>query len=136
MRRRSHSGSALLIRVLPVAGLGGSIAALAAGDRVAAQPLLLVTILLAPVLLPRNILYPPDGGGAAEDSDSDGGGGGGPQPEPPRPPEAPRGGLPMPDAHPARVRIRDHVRPVLTPRRSRRAGREPERAPHRRRVKR
>jgi hypothetical protein len=121
----------LLIRVLPLAGLGGVIAALMAGDRAAVQPLLLVTILLAPVLLPRRLLYPSDGGSAPDDSDTDNGGGRGPRPEPPKPPDTPRGGLPLPDAQPARVRLRDHGRPVLTPGRSRRPAREPERTPER-----
>lgn len=121
----------LLIRVLPLAGLGGMIAALMAGDRAAVQLLLLVTILLAPVLLPRRFLYPSDGGSAADDSDTEGGGGRGPQSGPPKPPDTPRGGLPLPDAQPTRVRLRDHARPALTPQRPRRSAREPERAPER-----
>ena len=46
------------------------------------------------------------------------------------PPNLPGGGLPMPDAAPARVRLRDHQRLAdLTPPRERRPAREPVRPP-------
>jgi hypothetical protein len=62
-------------------------------------------------------------------SDSDDGWGRGPR-EPPKPPESPRGGIPLPDAAPARVRLRDHRRLAdLLPRRDRRPAREPTRRP-------
>jgi hypothetical protein len=49
---------------------------------------------------------------------------------PPTPPSVPGGGLPLPDAEPARVRLRDHRRlPDLTPPRERRPAREPVRRP-------
>src|SRR5438309_8676090 len=61
---------------------------------------------------------------------SDGGGG---QPVPPgSPPPAGPGGLPLPDAEPARVRLREPGRLAdLLPRRPRRPAREPERRPTR-----
>ena len=63
------------------------------------------------------------------DRDSDDGWGHGP-PKPPAPPELPTGGLPLPDAMPARVRLRDHRRlPEMQPPRERRPAREPERVP-------
>jgi len=59
----------------------------------------------------------------------DGGWGRGPD-LPPKPPDSPRGGIPLPDAEPASVRLRDHR--TLTeqlPKRERRPSREPERTP-------
>jgi hypothetical protein len=49
----------------------------------------------------------------------------------PRPPsDRPRGGIPLPDAEPARVRLRDHRRlSELLPSRERRPAREPWRQP-------
>jgi hypothetical protein len=126
--------ASLLMRLPALAAIGALIGAAVAGAHAAVQPLLLVTVLLLPVLLPRRILYPADGDSPADDSGDDGGGGRGPHPEPPKPPDAPRGGLPLPDAQPARIRLRDHGRRVLTPHRQRRPAREPERSPRRRRV--
>ena len=61
--------------------------------------------------------------------DSDDGGGHGP-PKEPTPSGPPTGGLPLPDAAPARIRLRDHRRlSELLPRRERRPAREPERDP-------
>jgi hypothetical protein len=63
------------------------------------------------------------------DRGSDDGWGHGP-PRPPTPSDVPRGGLPLPDAEPASVRLRDHRRlGDLLPRRERRPAREPERQP-------
>jgi hypothetical protein len=124
------------MRLPAVLACGALIGNVAAGGRAFVQPLLLLTVLLAPAFLPRRFLYPTDGGPPADESDGDDGGGRGPHPEPPRPPTAPRGGLPLPDARPARIRLRDHGRPVLTPRRARRAVREPDRSPKRPRVSR
>lgn len=46
------------------------------------------------------------------------------------PPDVPGGGLPLPDAQPARKRLRDHRRLAdLTPPRERRPAREPVRTP-------
>jgi hypothetical protein len=65
--------------------------------------------------------------------DSDGGGGGGNDRLTPPDRKGPPGdGVPLPDATPARVRLRDHSRlPGLWPRRDRRRSDEPERAPQR-----
>lgn len=63
------------------------------------------------------------------DRDSDDGWGHGP-PRRPTPSDSPRGGLPLPDAVPATVRLRDHQRlSELLPRRERRPAREPDREP-------
>ncbi len=70
------------------------------------------------------------------DEDDGGGGGGGNDRLPERPPRSsPPGGLPLPDAVPAALRLRSHERlHDLTPRRQRRPAREP--APQRRPVRR
>jgi hypothetical protein len=68
------------------------------------------------------------------DEDGDGGGGGGGNDRVrPRNPGGPRGGgIPLPDALPARVRLRDHRRLAdLLPRPARRAAPEPARRPRR-----
>lgn len=76
-----------------------------------------------------------DGPGPSDrrsDGEGDDGWGRGPD-RPPSRPEPPRGGLPLPDAVPARVRLREHGR--LTerlPPRERRPAREPVRQPARR----
>jgi len=108
---------------VPVIALAGALVAGATDHRELMQPLVLVTVMLAPVLLPLKVLYPPPP--SAEDDDE---GGRGPR-NPPRAPEGPRGGLPLPDADPARVRIRDHRRPALIRFRARRPAHDPERAP-------
>jgi hypothetical protein len=89
-----------------------------------------VAVLLIPVLRDNPVV--PD---RRSEGDGDDGWGRGPKP-PPAPPKQPRGGIPLPDAVPARVRLREHGR--LTerqPRRERRPVREPLRrptpAPHR-----
>jgi hypothetical protein len=73
-----------------------------------------------------------DGWGLPPGSDSDDGGGRGPD-VPPTAPVAPSGGgLPLPDAVPARVRLRDHDRLAdRLPARERRPAREPDRQPAR-----
>ena len=64
------------------------------------------------------------------EDEADGGGGGGTKR--PRPTPTPRGGLPLPDAAPSRVRLRDHRRLAdLLPASPRRRSGEPERAPER-----
>jgi hypothetical protein len=67
------------------------------------------------------------------DEDGDGGDGGGNDRLRPRNSDGPRGGgLPLPDAIPARVRLRDHRRLAeLIPRPARRAAPEPARHPRR-----
>ena len=88
---------------------------------------LLGLLCAAALLIPA--LRSPDARDQGEDGSSGGGGSG---VQPPRHPDAPRGGLPLPDAIPARVRLRDHRRLAeLLPRPSRRRTREPERSPQR-----
>lgn len=63
------------------------------------------------------------------DQGSDGGGGHGPD-IPPAPPAPPRGGIPLPDADQALIRLRDHRKlPDHLPQRERRPAREPSRRP-------
>jgi hypothetical protein len=81
-------------------------------------------LMLVPALLYRRP------GGSPDASDDEGGGGPGRGPDPP-PPTAPRGGVPLPDAEPARLRLREHGRRALGVRPHRRAAREPVRAPGR-----
>jgi len=86
-----------------------------------------LVVMFLPPLLSRRDTPPGD-----SDGDSGGGGGGGSRP-PERPSGKPRGGLPLPDAAPARVRLRDHQRMGdLLPTRERRPAREPRpvRVPH------
>jgi len=67
--------------------------------------------------------------------EEDDGGGGGNDRLPGRPKTSPSGGVPLPDAVPARVRLRSHQRlSDLRPARERRPAREP--APQRRPVRR
>jgi hypothetical protein len=63
------------------------------------------------------------------DPGSDGGWGRGPDHKP-SPPASPRGGVPLPDAEQARIRLRDHRKlSELLPKRERRPVREPDRTP-------
>jgi hypothetical protein len=63
------------------------------------------------------------------DPGSDDGWGRGPD-RPPAPPTPPRGGIPLPDAEPASVRLRDHRKlSDRLPKRERRPAREPDRMP-------
>jgi hypothetical protein len=74
---------------------------------------------------------PPDG----SSGESDDGWGRGPDTPPASPPPAPDGGLPLPDAVPARVRFREPGRLAdRLPPRERRPAREPVRVPQRERV--
>jgi hypothetical protein len=86
--------------------------------------LFISALVLAPWFLFRSQRPPPG------PADSGGGWGTGPQ-EPHDFPGIPPGGLPLPlpDAEPARVRLRDHDRPLRVPSRERRPAREPGRAP-------
>jgi hypothetical protein len=84
--------------------------------------LVCAVVLLLPAL--RDSPAPPPN----SDGGSDGGGGRGPSPAPPS--SGTGGGLPLPDAAPAQVRLRDHRRLAdLQPPRDRRPAREPERQP-------
>jgi hypothetical protein len=63
------------------------------------------------------------------DGENDEGWGRGPK-VPPSPPEPPRGGIPLPDAQPAGIRLREHGRlGDRLPPRERRPTREPDRRP-------
>jgi hypothetical protein len=85
--------------------------------------LVCVAVLIIPALREGPGMPPkPDGG-------SDDGGGWGPK-RPPKSPDSPRGGIPLPDAIPAAVRLRDHTRLADHHRsRERRPAREPSRRP-------
>jgi hypothetical protein len=88
---------------------------------------LLGLVVAAALLLPALRDRPEAGPGS--DGGSDGGGGHGP-PHPSAPSTGPGGGLPLPDALPASVRLRDHKRLAdHHPRPERRPAREPERTP-------
>lgn len=81
-------------------------------------------VLFVPALFTRSSSPP-----GPSDSESDDGWGKGPR-RPPSPPEPPRGGIPLPDAEPARVRLRDHRRlGDRLPARERRPARSPDRRP-------
>lgn len=77
------------------------------GLTVAAGTVGFLPFLSLPALFILPALLLSDGEGPSEGNDDDGGGGGG-QPPRPRPPKSPWGGVPLPDADPARVRRRDH----------------------------
>jgi len=87
--------------------------------------LVCAAVLIIPALRDSPEFPPP-----RPDPGSDGGWGRGPD-RPPAPQDPPRGGgIPLPDAEPARVRLRDHRKlPEHLPRRERRPAREPERTP-------
>ena len=83
-----------------------------------------VAVLMVPAL--RD---PPDSPSQPSDGGSDDGWGNYPR-RPPKPSGVPGGGLPLPDAEPARVRLRDHQKmSERLPARERRPAREPERKP-------
>lgn len=85
--------------------------------------LVFAAVLILPALRDNPDLPP------RNDSGSDDGWGRGPG-EPPTPPAPPRGGIPLLDADPAGVRLRDHRKlPEHLPRRERRPVREPDRTP-------
>jgi hypothetical protein len=63
--------------------------------------------LFCSLLLTPAILFP-DSGSPPGSEGGGGGGGGDDPPEPSLPPNAPRGGLPLPDADQSRQRVRDH----------------------------
>lgn len=88
----------------------------------------LLGLVCAGVLLIPALRSPEAKPGREDGSD----GGWGRRNEPPPKPEKPWGGLPLPNAVPAGVRLRDHHRlPDLLPARERRPAREPERVPER-----
>jgi hypothetical protein len=88
---------------------------------------LLGLVCVAVLIIPA--LREPPGLPPRTDSDSDDGWGRGPG-RPPTPPGPPRSGIPLPDAEPARVRLRDHRKlsdQLTGP--ERRPAREPSRTP-------
>jgi hypothetical protein len=86
--------------------------------------LVCAAVLILPALRESPDLPPPRSDGGSDD-----GWGRGPE-GPPKAPTPPKGGIPLPDAVPARVRLRDHRKlGERLPRRDRRPAREPERAP-------
>jgi hypothetical protein len=88
--------------------------------------LVCVAVLLFPALKEN-----PAGPERRSEGESDDGWGRGPK-VPPSKPEPPRGGIPLPDAVPARVRLREHGRlGERLPQRQRRTPREPARRPAR-----
>jgi hypothetical protein len=89
----------------------------------------LLGLVCAAVLILPALRDSPDFPPRPSDPGSDGGWGRGPD-LPPTPRDPPPGGIPLPDAEPARVRLRDHRKlSELLPGRERRPAREPERAP-------
>ena len=101
--RGSTYWSRVFVRCLSVPALV-LFAVLVAPEQVAV-PLGWVTLITAMLVVPalscRNVDRPP---GPPDEN-----GGGGPGPDPPSgSPEPPRGGVPLPDADPSRVRVRDH----------------------------
>jgi len=89
---------------------------------------IVLAVLFVPVLLGRGSA-PPRG----PDSESDDGWGKDPPQPPGFSPSAPRGGIPLADAEPARVRLRGHGRlRDGIPARDRRPAREPDHQPARR----
>lgn len=89
----------------------------------------LLGLVCAAVLILPALRDSPDLPPQRPDSGPDDGWGRGPG-GPPKPPDAPRGGIPLLDADPARVRLRDHRKlQDLVPRRERRPAREPDRTP-------
>jgi hypothetical protein len=86
--------------------------------------LVCVAVLMIPALRDGPGLPP----GSSEPGSDDGWGRR--RPTPPMPPEPPRGGIPLSDAEPASVRLRDHDRLAdQLPKRVRRPAREPARRP-------
>jgi hypothetical protein len=111
--RRSHFWVRLLLACLAVPALVAATGFMALNvlsadvAKVLLPPVFLCGV--AALMLVPGLLYRGSGSSPGP-SDSDGGGGSGPR-RPPRPPESPRGGIPLPDADQARTRARDHSRP-------------------------
>lgn len=111
-QRRSHFWARMLLASLVVPALMAVLAGIDGLNGLsdeAAKAVLSLFVLLGVIglMLVPGVLYvrassPP---GPPE---SDGGGGSGPEPPPPSP-DAPRGGIPLPDAEQARARRRDHT---------------------------
>lgn len=126
---RRASVAVCLLRLMPVLAALALTRVLVPDSATVFPYLLIMAVLLGPACLPRSVLYP-DHGSPPDGRDADDSGGGTP-PMPPTPPSTPGGGIPLPDADPARIRVRDHDRPDLVPTRTRRATREPGGTPQR-----
>ena len=86
-------------------------------------------LVCAAVLILPALREGPDFPPGRSDPGSDGGWGRGPD-EPPARPGPPSGGIPLPDAEQASIRLRDHRKlPEQLPKRDRRPSREPDRTP-------
>jgi hypothetical protein len=127
MRRASLA--VCLLRLMPVLVALALTPIIVPGSATMFPYLLIMAVLLGPACLPRSVLYP-DHGSPPDCRDADDSAGGTP-PGPPTPPTAPQDGIPLPDADPARIRVRGHGRRDLVPTRKRRATREPEHTPQR-----
>jgi hypothetical protein len=89
----------------------------------------LLGLVCAAVLIIPALRDTPDIPPGRQDPGSDGGWGRGPD-LPPKAPDAPRGGIPLPDAEQSLIRLRDHRRlSDQIPKRERRPAREPDRTP-------
>jgi hypothetical protein len=89
----------------------------------------LLGLVCAAVLILPALRENPDLPPRRSDPGSDDGWGRGPG-RPLTPPDRPRGGIPLPDAEPAGIRLRDHRKlGDQLPKRERRPAREPERRP-------
>src|SRR5947199_7349270 len=126
---RRPSVAICLLRLMPVLVALALTAILVPSSATVLPYLLIMAVLLGPACLPRSVLYP-DHGSPPDCRDADDGGGGTP-PRPPMPPTATRGGIPLQDADPARIRVRGHLRRDLVPTRKRRTTRDPEHTPQR-----
>jgi hypothetical protein len=91
----------------------------------------LIVVMVVIVVLLAIMLFRGSRPGPSDPNPGDGWRKGPPPPDSPRP-ERPRGGIPLDDAAPARIRLRGEGRLAdLLPRRPRRPAREPERTPTR-----
>jgi hypothetical protein len=133
-QRRSHFWIRVLLAFLamPLSAVAVVVAVGLVGglpDGAAVALLLLLVFLFVPALffVPA-LLYRQSG--SSPGSSEDNGGGPGPGPDQPlSSPDAPRGGLPRPDAEQAQIRMRDHASPEFDRVKPRRPAREPEREP-------
>src|SRR5436309_221090 len=126
---RRASVAICLLRLMPVVVVLALTPIIVPSSATVFPYLLIMAVLLGPACLPRSVLYP-DHGSPPDRPDADDSGGGTP-PGPPTLPAVPQGGIPLPDADPARIRVRGHGRPDRVPTRKRRATREPEHTPQR-----
>jgi hypothetical protein len=133
-QRRSHFWVrvlllALAMPALPLIVIGGVALSILPEEAAFIGGLLSLWACVAGLMLMPTLLY--RGMGSSPDSsDDDGGGGGGPGPDrPPRSPTKPRGGVPLPDAEQALLRLRDHNHPRFGGLKRQRGTREPVRSP-------